>query len=199
MELVSRKLCRFLLMFSSGFTSLSALLLFPQLITFFVVCMVFESISSNIDQVLLINPSANVFVFGDLNVYHKHWLIYFGGTDRSGNFFVSDNLTRMANFTTRILYCDSHSPALLDWFLSSDAIICSTITFPPLGNSDHVVVSASIDFRSNSQWDSPFHCIAYDYFHADWDVVHDHLRDVPCEDIFKLSSSATASEFCEWF
>ena len=99
MELVSRKLCRFLLMFSSGFTSLSALLLFPQLITFFVVCMVFESISSNIDQVLLINPSANVFVFGDLNVYHKHWLIYFGGTDRSGNFFVSDNLTRMANFT----------------------------------------------------------------------------------------------------
>ena len=31
--LISRKLCRFLLMFLSGFTSLSALLLFPQLIT----------------------------------------------------------------------------------------------------------------------------------------------------------------------
>ena len=27
-------------------------------------CMVFDSISSNIDQVLLINPSVNVFVFG---------------------------------------------------------------------------------------------------------------------------------------
>ena len=30
--------------------------------------MVFDSISSNIDEVLLINPSANVFIFGDFNV-----------------------------------------------------------------------------------------------------------------------------------
>ena len=27
---------------------------------------------------------------------------------------------------------------------------------------------------------------------------HDHLEDVPWEDIFKLSASAGASEFCEW-
>ena len=33
--LISRKLCRFLLMFSTCFTSLSVLLLFPLLITFF--------------------------------------------------------------------------------------------------------------------------------------------------------------------
>ena len=34
-------------------------------------CTVFDSISSNIDEVLSINPSANVFVFGDFNVHHK--------------------------------------------------------------------------------------------------------------------------------
>ena len=44
-------------------------------------CMVFDSVSSNIDEVLSINPSANVFVFGDFNVYHKDWLTYSGGTD----------------------------------------------------------------------------------------------------------------------
>ena len=33
---------------------------------------------------------------------------------------------------------------------------------------------------------------------ADWDVLRDHLRDIPWEDIFKLSASAAASEFCEW-
>ena len=33
--------------------------------------MVFDSISSNLDEVLLINPSANVFVFGDFNVHQK--------------------------------------------------------------------------------------------------------------------------------
>ena len=94
--------------------------------------------------------------------------------------------------------CDSHSPALLDLFLSSEASICSTMAFPPLGNSDHVVVSVSIDFLTNLQQDAPFHCTAYDYSRADWDGLRDHLRDVPWEDIFKLSVSAAASEFCEW-
>ena len=52
------------------------------------------------------------------------------------------------------------------------------MAFPALRNSDHVVVSVSIDFPSNSR-DVPFHHIAYDYSHADWDVLCDHLRDVP--------------------
>ena len=42
-------------------------------------CMVFDSISSNIDEVLLINPSANIFVFVVFNVHHKDWLTYSGG------------------------------------------------------------------------------------------------------------------------
>ena len=40
--------------------------------------------------------------------------------------------------------------------------------------------------------------MAYGYSHADWDGLLDHLRDVPWEDIFKLSASAAASKFCEW-
>ena len=44
-------------------------------------CTIFDSISSNIDEVLLINPSANVFDLGDLSVHCKDWLTYFGGTD----------------------------------------------------------------------------------------------------------------------
>ena len=45
---------------------------------------VFDSILSNIDQILSINPAANVFVFGDFNVHQKDWLTYPGKTDRSG-------------------------------------------------------------------------------------------------------------------
>ena len=78
------------------------------------------------------------------------------------------------------------SPALLDIFISSDASICSTLTFPPLGNSDHLVVSVFIDFPSYSKRYDPFHGIAYDYSRADWDGLRDHLRVVPWEDIFKL-------------
>ena len=72
------------------------------------------------------------------------------------------------------------------------------MVFPPLGNSDHIVVSVSIDFPLNSQLDAPFHCRAYEYSRADWDGFRDHLRDVPWENIFKLCTSAAASEFCEW-
>ena len=104
----------------------------------------------------------------------------------------------MVNFPTGLPGCGSQCPALLHLFISSDASICSTMAFPPLGNSDYVVVSVSIDFPTNSQQDAPFHRIAYDYSRADWDGLRDHLRDVPWEDIFKLSASAAASEFCEW-
>ena len=128
--LVSRKLCRFLLMFSTGFASLSALLIFPLSITFLIFVRGFHSISSNIDGVLLINPSANVFVFGDF-VHHKNWLTYSGGTDRYGEL--------------------------------CDASICSTMAFPPFGNSDHVVISVSIHVSLYSQQDAPFHRIAYDF------------------------------------
>ena len=72
------------------------------------------------------------------------------------------------------------------------------MAFPPLGNSDHVVVSVSIDFPINLKQDTLFHHMAYDYSCADWDGLRDHLRDVPWEDILKLSASAAASEFCEW-
>ena len=116
----------------------------------------------------------------------------------SYNFSISNDLTQIVNFLTQIHDCDSHSPALLDLFISSDASICSTMALPLLGNSDHVVVSVSIDFPINSKWDAPFHCVAYDYSHADWDGLCDHLGNVPWEDIFKLSTPAAASGFCEW-
>ena len=166
-----------LLYFTQYLTSFSSI---DHLLT---LCTIFDSISSNIDEVLLINPSANVLVFGDFNVHHKDWLTYSDGADRPGelcyNFSISNDLTQIVNFPTRIPDCDFHSPALLDLFLSSDASICSAMAFPRLGNSDHVVVSVSVDFPINSKQDTPFHRVAYDYSRADWDSLRDHLRDVP--------------------
>ena len=143
-----------------------------------------------------------IFLSFETNVHHKDRLTYSSGTDPPGelcyNFSISNDLTQMVNFAARISDFDPQSPALLDLFISSDTSICSTMAFSPLGHSDHVVVSVSIDFPSNSQWGTPFHCIAYDYTHADWDGHRDCLRDVPWEDIFKSGASVAASEFCEF-
>ena len=84
-RLISKKLC--------GNSYLFFLLALLQSVSYFFflywspslsLCMVFDSTSSNIDEILSINPSANVFAFGDFNVHHKDWLTYSGGTDRPG-------------------------------------------------------------------------------------------------------------------
>ena len=53
----------------------------------------------------------------------------------------------------------------LDWFWK---FLCKGLS------PDHVAVSVSSDFPSNSQWHA---LIAYDYSHADWDGLSSHLRD----------------------
>ena len=96
MELISRKLCGFLL-----------LALFQSVSFFFflnrspspMLCTVFDPVSSSIDQVLSINTSANVFVFGGFNIHLKYWLTYSGGT-------ISNNLTQKVNFPTQVHGCD---------------------------------------------------------------------------------------------
>ena len=59
-------------------------------------CTVFDSILSNTDEILSINPSANAFIFGDFNVHHMYWITCSGGTHRPGelcyNFSISNNL-----------------------------------------------------------------------------------------------------------
>ena len=84
-------------------------------------CAVFDSISSNADEILLINRSANMFVFGDFNVHHKDWLTYSGGTDRPmvNCYNFPNDLTQMVNFPIRIPDCNPHSPALCSFGCTS--------------------------------------------------------------------------------
>ena len=149
----------------------------------------------------MVSHELTAYLYKEEPVLYKDWLTYYGGTDGTGelcyNFSISNNLTQMVNFITWIPECDSHRPALLDLFLFSDAIISSTMAFPPF--SDHVLYSVSINltqFPSNSQWDVLFHHITYDYSHAHWEGQSSSSFER--FDIFKLSASTAASEFCEW-
>ena len=92
-----------------------------------------------------------MFVVGGFNVHHQDRLTYSGGTGRPDelyyHFSISNDLTQMVNVFTRIPDCNSHSPALLGLYISSDTSICSAIAFPPLRKSDHVVSQFPLTFH----------------------------------------------------
>ena len=106
--------------------------------------MVFDAISSNIDKVLLINSSANGFVFGDFNVNHKDWLTYsmeLIDLVDSVIIFLSQ-ITLLIWLTFLLGSLTVPLTVLLFWiYFSSDASICSTMAFPQFGNSDHVFIA----------------------------------------------------------
>ena len=156
-ERISRKLWRFLC-FLSCFPSFSVLLLVPVLITFIFM-------HRWTDEILLINPYTNVFVFGDFNVHHKDWLICSAGSDGPGelcyNFYISNDVTHMVTFPAWIPKSDFHSPFFWIHFFWLEYLF--DIGFSSSGKFNHFVVSVSIDFLSNSKGDFAFHCIAYDH------------------------------------
>ena len=99
----------------------SVLLLFLLSITFFVLCTFFYSLLSNVDEVLLINHLLMCLYLETLtSIIQTGLSILVELMDLVNSviiFFISSNLTQMVNFPTRIPYCDSHSPALLNFFL----------------------------------------------------------------------------------
>ena len=119
-------------MFLTVFTSLSVLLFFLYRSPSSSLCTVFDSISPNIDE---FSRSTHLLMYLSLEtltpIIRTGLPILVRSGDLCYNFSISNDLTQMVNFPTRIPDCHSHSPALLDRFLSSDASICSTMAFPP--------------------------------------------------------------------
>ena len=64
-----------------------------------------------------------------------------------------------------ILY--SHSLLFWIYLFILMLVFFSKMTFPPLGNSDHVAFSVFIDSPPNSKQNVPFHCMSYEHSCAD--------------------------------
>ena len=84
----------------------------------------------------------------------------------------------MVDFPTQIPDCDSHSPALLDLFLSSGASI--VLQWLSLHWEILIMLLSQFQLAFNSKRDVLFRCIAYDYSSANCHGLCDHLRDVLC-------------------
>ena len=99
-----------------------------------------------------LEPLAHCRNIASLSLFYRY---YFGRclSDLAQLVLLPDSGGRCTRYSDRLhdFECGSHSPALLDLFISSDTSMCSTMAFPPLGNFDHVVVSISINFPIDSK------------------------------------------------
>ena len=76
----------------------------------------------------------------------KTQLIYFGGADSPVEPCHKFSTLRWLTLLIRSLNVTLRNLLFGIYFVSSEPGICSTIAFPPLGNSDYVVVLVSNDF-----------------------------------------------------
>ena len=124
-----------------------------------------EAVSSNIDMALILQLPANIMVCGDFNAHNTEWLCYSHTTDVAGlfcqEFAMAQYLTQIVDFPTHIPDRDDHQPFLLDLFLSSNPDSCAVASHPPLGKSDHMVVSVDVQFVAESTNEHPYHCTVY--------------------------------------
>ena len=89
------------------------------------ICTIFDSISSDIDEVLSINPSGNA-VETLTSILRTGSPILVELIDLVNSviiFFISNDLTHRVEFSTRIPDCDFHSAALLDLFLLTPVVV----------------------------------------------------------------------------
>ena len=92
--------------------------------------MVFDSISSKIDELLLINPSANVFVFGDFNVIIRTGLpILVELIDLVNSVIIFLSQMTLLKWLTFLLGSQTVM-VLLFFILTFYTSICSTMSFP---------------------------------------------------------------------
>ena len=84
-----------------------------------------SSSSCSVVEALILQPSANIMVYGDPNVHN---------TDVAGlfcqEFAMAQNLSQIVDFPTCIPDCDDHQPYLLDLFLCSNPDSCTVASHP---------------------------------------------------------------------
>ena len=89
-------------------------------------------------------------VCGDFNAHNTEWFHHSHTTDVAGlfsqEFAMAQDFTQIVDFPTHIPDHDYHQPYLLDLFLGSNPDSCTVASHPPLGKSDHMVVSVNVKY-----------------------------------------------------
>ncbi|KAL7647126.1 UNVERIFIED_CONTAM: hypothetical protein RMT77_002384 [Armadillidium vulgare] len=117
-----------------------------------------DYLNSKIEHILSSSPFSEIIVLGDFNVHHRQWLSS-SSHDPAGelafNFSIQNNLEQLVQLPTRISDRLGDEPNILDLFLTSYPSPYSVKLYPPLGSSDHLLISVSCSVSSGLPQERP--------------------------------------------
>ena len=118
----------------------------------------FDYLNSKIEHILSTHPFAEITILGDFNVHHRQWFSS-NSTDTPGelafNFSICNDIEQMVQTPTRLPDRLGDVPNLLDLFLTSIPSAYSVETCPPLGTSDHLLISSTCSITHSRSLERP--------------------------------------------
>ena len=96
------------------------------------------------------HPDSEFIVAGDFNIHNSNWLHHSSYTSREGLyvklFAENINLTQLVKELTSFPNVEGQRQNVLDLFMTSDSKKYEVHNLAPLGNSDHMSISASFSY-----------------------------------------------------
>ena len=148
----------------------------------------FHYLNSKIEHILSSSPFSEIIILGDFNVHHRQWLSS-SSHDPAGElafqFSIQNNLEQLVHLPTRIPDRLGDEPNILDLFLTSNPSPYTVKLFPPLGSSDHLLISVSCPVSSSLPQERPAPSARRRLWHfgvTNWSDLRLYFSDFPWND-----------------
>ena len=109
-----------------------------------------DCLSDSISKILESYPDSEIIVAGDFNIHNSNWLHHSSHTSREGLyvelFAENNNLKQLVKEPTYFPNVEGQCQNILDLFMTSDPEKYEVHNLAPLGNSDHMTISASFSY-----------------------------------------------------
>src|SRR6201990_1347100 len=148
----------------------------------------FDYLNSKIEPILSSSPFSEIIVLGEFHVHHRHWLsssYHDPAGELAFNFSIQNNLEQLVLLPTRIPDRLGDEPNILDLFLTSYPSPYTVKLYPPLGSSDHLLISVSCSVSSGLPQERPPPSARRRLWHfgaTNWSDLRLYFSDFPWND-----------------
>ena len=145
----------------------------------------FHYLTLKMEHILSLSPHAEVLLCGDFNAHHPTWLsssLKDAAGEEAFNFSIENGLTQLVGEPTRVPDRPGDSPTAPDLcFVSHDFYSC--ISSPPLGSSDHRLISVSCPMAYFPSVTPTVKRKYWQYRSADWPNLQEFFFSFPWKDV----------------